>query len=85
MIGCGGLISEIRRITANERRMQSKQNISLNCHFPLSTLLHPRSLPVTVALLTAEDVAADTLVEHAETVGHEVANVGQIKERQRNA
>jgi len=85
MIRGGGLIGVIRRIAADERRMKSKQNVSLNGHLPLSTLLHPRSLPVTVALLTAEDVATDTLVEHAETVGHEVANVGQIEERQRNA
>jgi len=81
----GDLVSGIRRVTANEGRMQSKQNISLDGHFPLAALFHARSLPVAVTLLTAEDVAADSLVEHAETVSHEVADVGQIEKSQRNA
>ena len=47
--------------------------------------MEPRLLTVAVALLTAEDVAADALVEQSERVGHEVADVGQVEERQRNA
>jgi len=45
----------------------------------------PGLLSVTITLLAAEDVAADSLVEQSERVGHEVADVGQIQERQWNA
>jgi len=37
------------------------------------------------ALLTAAHVAADSFVEPAKAIGHEVADVGQIEERQGNA
>jgi len=79
------VVGKVGGIAANERRMQSKQNVSLYSHFTLTSLLHPAALPVAVALLTAEDVAADALVEHAERVGHEVADVRQVQEGQRNA
>jgi len=42
-------------------------------------------LPVAIAFLTTENVAADSFVEDAKTVGHEVADVGKVEERQRNA
>ena len=70
---------------ADDGRMKSKKDISLYGHLSLSALLQSRSLPVAIAFLTAENVAADTLVEHAKTVRHEVADVGEIQERERNA
>jgi len=71
--------------TADERWMKSKQNVPLNCHLTLTTLLDPGFLTVAIALLTAEYVATHSLVEQAERVGHEVADVGQVEERQRDA
>jgi len=72
-------------VNADECSMQTKENVSLHGHFSLSSLFQSSSLPVAVTLLTAEDVAADSLVEHAESVRHEVTDVGQVEERQRNA
>ena len=74
-----------RRAVSDKGGLQSEQDVSLHEHLALATLFESQSLSVAVALLTAEDVAADALVEHAETVGHEIADVGQIEERQRNA
>jgi len=83
--GGGCVFNKVRRITSNESRMQSEQNVPLYSHLPLTALLHPGPLSIAVTLLTAEDVAADAFVEHAKSVGHEVADVGQIEEGQRNA
>ena len=84
-VGGGAFSSRIRVSTPDEGRMQPKQNVPLYDHLALATLFQPLPLPIAIALLTAEDVAADSLVEHAESVGHEVADVGEIEERQRNA
>ena len=81
----GAFCSRIGVSTSDEGRMQSKQNVPLYDHLALAALFQPLALPVAIALLTAEYVAADALVEHAESVGHEVADVGEIEERQRNA
>ena len=50
-----------------------------------ATLLQPLSPPLPLALLAAQHVAADALVEQLEAVGEEVADVGQVEERERDA